>query len=399
MKTRILFVDDEPLILEGLQRMLRGMREEWDMEFLDGGESALERMNACRFDVVVSDMRMPGMNGAELLNEVMRRHPKVVRLILSGHADRDLILRCVGATHQFLAKPCRPEDLKLTISRATMLETSLRSEPLRRLVGQMERLPSLPTLYSDILEKCRDPEAGLDDVARIVARDPGMTAMILKLVNSAFFGLGRSISNVQESLAYLGLETVKALVLSVHAFTQFEGVRAPGFSFDQLWTHSLETAGTARLIARLEDADGKFADEAFVAGLLHDTGKLVLASNFSRQYGQALRASREQDIPMIEAERRVFAASHADVGGYLLGLWGLPVPVVEAIALHHTPGLSANRSFTPLTAVHGANYLVTSVRRAGAAAGELELDRGYLEALGLQDRLEHWRQAKSGGGG
>src|ERR1700733_7175339 len=153
MKKRILFVDDEDFALRGLERLLRSMREEWDMEFVDSGEKALARMNGAAFDVIVSDMRMPGMNGAELLNEVMKHHPKTVRLILSGYADRDLILKCVGSTHQYLAKPCEAESLKAAVSRASNLEGSLQSERLKSLVGQMSRLPSIPSLYMQVVEK------------------------------------------------------------------------------------------------------------------------------------------------------------------------------------------------------------------------------------------------------
>src|SRR5271168_4540910 len=125
MKKRILFVDDDKFALNGMDRSLRSMRDEWEMEFVGGGNQALLRMDEAAFDVIVSDMRMPGMNGAELLNEVMKRHPKTVRLILSGYADHDLIMKCVGSTHQYLAKPCDAKTLKMTVQRAAHLEDSL----------------------------------------------------------------------------------------------------------------------------------------------------------------------------------------------------------------------------------------------------------------------------------
>jgi DNA-binding NtrC family response regulator len=173
-KKRILFVDDEAMILQGLQRMLRPMREEWDMEFIGSGAKALERMGPAPFDVVVSDMRMPGMNGAEFLTEVMKRHPKTIRLILSGHADKELILQCVGATHQYLAKPCDADALKATVTRASNLEGNLQSEPLRKLVGQLSHLPSIPSLYMEIVEIANHPGASLEDVAQVIARDLAM---------------------------------------------------------------------------------------------------------------------------------------------------------------------------------------------------------------------------------
>jgi HD-like signal output (HDOD) protein len=390
-KKRILFVDDESMVLQGLQRMLRPMRNEWDMSFVESGAQALELMAQAPFDVVVSDMRMPGMNGAELLNEVMKRHPKTVRLILSGHADQDLILKCVGSTHQYLAKPCDAETLKSTLLRATALEASLKNERIQKLVAQIDRLPSIPAIYTQIVEKLQDPEAGLDEVGAIISRDIGMTAKILKLVNSAFFGLRREVSGPAEAVAYLGLDTVKSLVLSLHAFSQFEDVKIPGFSLPALWNHSMETASFAKGIAAAEQAEGKLRDECFVAGMLHDAGKLVLACNFTEQYGAVVRLTNEKNFTMLAAEQEVFGATHADVGGYLLGLWGLPVPVVEAIALHHAPAECPAKVFSPLTAVHVADALAHEQQAPAEVGVGSPVDASYLAELHLAGRLDVWR--------
>jgi CheY-like chemotaxis protein len=221
MKKRILFVDDEAMILQGLQRMLRSMRAEWEMEFVESAEAALRLLDQKPFDVIVSDMRMPRMNGAELLAEVMKRHPTTVRLILSGYADKDLILKCVGSTHQYLAKPCDAESLKATVARASNLEDSLRNERLKSLVCQMNRLPSIPSLYMQVVEK-----ASRADLGRRNWRNhrpghwhdgPGPQAGQLRLLRPA-----PQLSSAEEAVAYLGLDTIKSLVLSMHAFSQFE---------------------------------------------------------------------------------------------------------------------------------------------------------------------------------
>ena len=384
--TRILFVDDEPLVLQGLQRMLRPMREEWEMQFVEGGEQALASMAENPFDVVVSDMRMPGMNGAQLLNEVMKRHPRCIRLILSGHSDRELIMRCVGSTHQFLAKPCDADALKSTVRRAAALENSIRSDAVKTLAARMTRIPSVPSLYLDIVEMLQDEEVFVDDVGRLVAKDPGMTAYILKLVNSAFFGLPRQISNAVEATTYLGLDTIKTLVLSIHAFSQFENARVGSLSVPALWEHSLRTAAAARTIARELKTGQKIADESHVAGMLHDVGKLVLAGNFTDKYQDVAYHMKAEALDSAAAENRVFGSDHGDVGGYLLGLWGLPVPVVEAIALHHKPSLSSSREISPLTALHIANVALKPESEPNSG-----LDHAYLRETGLDLPLEHWR--------
>ncbi len=392
MKKRILFVDDEAMVLEGLQRMLRSMRAEWEMEFVESGEAALGLLDQKPFDVIVSDMRMPRMNGAELLAEVMKRHPSTVRLILSGYADKDLILKCVGSTHQYLAKPCDAESLKATIERASNLEDSLHNERLKTLVCQMNHLPSIPTLYMQVVEKTSRAETSLEEIGRLIGQDIGMTAQILKMANSAFFGLRRQLSSVEEAVAYLGLDTIKSLVLSIHAFSQFEKAERGAFSIEALWGHSLQVASFAKRIVKLEGQEAKAAEEAFTAGMLHDIGKLVLAVNLPKEYAEATRlALSGLELPL--AEHQVFGSNHADVGGYLIGLWGLPVPVVEAVALHHCPSRATQPAFSPLTSVHTANVLAWE--RPNSANGEPapQLDASYLGLVGVSARLAAWRSA------
>ena len=391
MKKRILFVDDEPLILQGMQRQLRSMREEWDMEFAESGAQALAALEKESFDVVVSDMRMPGMDGAELMNEVMKRHPQTVRLILSGYADHDLIMKCVGSTHQCLSKPCEPDTLRAAIMHATSLDLSLQDGPVRELVSRMDRLPSLPTLYVELVDALGDPDVSLDEVASIVAQDIGMTAKILKLVNSAFFGLSREIANSHEAVVYLGHETIKSLVLTMKVFSQFDTSKLQGLSMDELWPHSLSTAAAARKIGRATQADAKLMDEAFAAGMLHDTGRLVLGTNLTDKYAQVVQLARDKQIALHEAEREMFNVTHAEVGGYLLGLWGLPGAVVEAVTFHHYPARSASHTFCPLTAVHVANVLVQETDTLWKGLAPLQLDLEYLQALSLADRLDDWR--------
>ncbi len=389
---RILFVDDEPMVLQGLQRMLRPLQADWDMAFVESGARALELMTVQPFEVVVSDMRMPGMNGVELLRQVRQRHPKTIRLILSGHADKDLILQCIGTTHQYLAKPCDPELLQATLKRIANLDASLKNERVQELAAQMDHLPSIPAIYSAMLEKLQDPEVNLNDLGALIARDLGMTVQILRLVNSACFGLHRPVHDPTEAVGYLGVDTVKSLVLSLNVFDQFAGVKIPGFSHAALWSHSLQTASVAKAIAIAEPAGAALQDACFVTGMLHDVGKLVLALNFTGQYAEAHQRAREKRLTIFKAEEQVFGVNHADVGGYLLGLWGLPPPVVEAIALHHTPARSPNLNFSPLLAVHIADALAQPSPDEGTGTARTVLDFNHVSALGFADQLEVWRQ-------
>jgi HD-like signal output (HDOD) protein len=379
---RILFVDDEEMALKGLERLLRPMRGEWDMEFVNSGAKALELMSQRPADVIVSDMRMPGMNGAQLLNEVMLRHPRTVRLILSGFADRELILKCVGSTHQYLSKPCEPDALKMTLLRAARMDESLDNAALRQVVARCVNLPSVPAVYSQVVEVLQDPDADIVLIGDIIGKDAAMTAMILKLVNSAYFGRGQKVGTLSDAVA-----------LFSHAFAQGARLAANNVLVGPLWFHSFAAANAAKTVALCEGGDRKLADEAYVAGLLHDIGKLILITNLQDQYNEALALARQEQLPINIAEHRVFGADHADVGGYLLGLWGLPVPVVEAIALHHNPEMAVQKTFSPLTALHAGNVLSSGTRPPWAGLPPSRFNQTYLASLDLADRVEDWRAA------
>jgi len=392
-KKRLLFVDDEPNVLQGLRRMLRSMRHEWQMSFAGGGEEALGILETEPFDVVVSDMRMPGMDGAQLLKEVKKRHPRTVRIVLSGQSDDGTIIRSVGPTHQYLSKPCNADILKCAVARACALRDLLASDTLKQVVSRMSSLPSLPSMYQDLVKELRSRDADVDKIARIISGDVGMTAKILQLVNSAFFGLYQHVSSPKQAVSILGLRTIRALVLSVQVFSQFEQANLRKFPIEALMNHSMATGTFARAIANAENAGTEVADEALLAGVLHDAGKLVLASNLPDRYARVRELAGKEDVPLWEAERKVLDAAHPDVGAYLLGLWGLSTPVVEALAYHHTPSECVGRGFSALTAVHVANALEHEGNDAGRMGPAPQVSMDYLDGLGLAHRLDAWRES------
>jgi len=389
---RILFVDDEPNILSGLKRQLRAQRKEWEMAFAESGKAALSMMEAAPFDVVVSDMRMPGMDGAELLNRVKERYPETVRIILSGHSELELVMKSVGPTHQYLTKPCEPDLLRATLKRAFALRDLLADEQLQGLAAGMTTLPSLPTLYQRIVEVLQEPDASLAAVGEVIGQEPAMAAKVLQLVNSAFFGLRREVSDAREAVSFLGLETITALVLSVHVFAELKEAADDSFPIEALWSHSLAVGSMAKEIALAETGDKGTGEEALMAGLLHDVGKLILRVNLPERYREVERTMSVDGCDRLTAERAIFGTTHAEVGAYLLGLWGLPDGIVEAVAFHHRPGACLSDGFTPLAVVHVVNCLEGATPTDHPARHAGEVDEAYLEQAGLADRLEAWRE-------
>jgi len=393
LKKKVLFVDDESMLLELYRLAFEEEGNEWDISFAPSGREALALMEGAPVDVLVSDMRMPGMSGAELMQEVMKRYPRTSRLIMSGYADSEQVALCLGATHQFIAKPFELNLLRGTITRVCALDGWLLDERLKSVVAQLRTLPSLPSLYFRIMEALSSSDTSIEQIGGIIASDPSMTAKILQLVNSAFFGIARRISNPVEAVQFLGVGRVRSLVLSLHVFSCFEQAHVKNFSIDAVWKHSMSTALVAQRVAKMQKADRATVDETYVAGMLHDIGKVMLAASLPDLYSQAVQLAASEHIPLADAERETFGVNHAQVGAYLLGLWGLPITIVEAVAFHHEPGESAAKSFTPLTAVHVASALERRIRGSSKDAKDLAVDSEYLAELGLEDRLEDWTEA------
>ncbi len=334
-KPRILFVDDEPHLLQALQRSLRPMRTEWEMEFVDSGAHALARMAEVPFDMLVSDMKMPGMSGCELLDEVMVKHPATLRFILSGHAEQAQVMQCVGATHQFLSKPCATEKLTHSLLRMTALEALVPSPELRQLLARVDRIPCSPARREALASLLQSPQPAIEQVASVVAQDPGMTALILKLANSDFFGTSKGGLDSTLAATQFGVEVLQTLTITLGLLVPFPSVQCPAFDPRQFWPQSLDCASALRHRVVQDGLTDVKPTEAYVVGLLLDVGRLILASHLGHDYARITADEARNAGALTAAERRLFGVSHAEVGAYLLGMWGLPDVLVETVAYHH----------------------------------------------------------------
>lgn len=370
---RILFVDDELNVLQAMTRALHSMRNEWSMEFVSSGSEALQSLAKTPADVIVSDMRMPGMNGWQLLAEVKNLYPQTVRLVLSGYAEPGAIMRLVGTAHQYIAKPGERESLKTAIAQTQLMKQLLSNNKTAQLVGSVGTLPSFPKAFQEISACLREPRATVADAARIINRDVAMTANVMKLVNSAFFGARRHISSVDRAVAFLGFDTLSALALG-HGLFQ-SGPNAT----EALWQHSLNTAMMSRVIALKEHLPVLRIEEAFLAGMLHDIGHLLFAVPGDSAVGD-------------DAPSQV-QTHHDEAGGYLLGLWAFPSHIVSAVAQHHSPHLRADTGLDLTVLVHIADRLVQWRGEGSPSAEALGIEAGLLESLGLSDHLPQWMAA------
>jgi HD-like signal output (HDOD) protein len=385
----VLFVDDEPHVLDGLRNVLRRQRREWDMAFSVGGDAALAELEREPADVVVSDMRMPGMDGAELLARVRDLYPGTARIVLSGHAEREAAMRALPVAHQYLSKPFDADQLIVVVNRTSSLHAHLADPTLRGLIAGLDRLPTVPQVYLEITAAAVQPNSTLDDITAIVERDPALVAKVLQVVNSAYFGLRRELGSIREAVQYLGADVLKGLALGGQVFGMARIAPFEGFSLEGLQRHSLHTARLARKL--VEGQSG--IDDVFTAAIVHDVGQIVLASAQRDRFAEVRRQAQAERRPYHEVEYEVFGASHAGIGAYLLGMWGLPFPIVEAAAYHHSPRLVPSGERRLLAAVHLADVLISAVDHDRAdSAAEHRLDIGFLDECGIAPALPRWSQ-------
>jgi HD-like signal output (HDOD) protein len=375
-------VDDEPLVLRALGRMTNALRSECEASFAASGEEALNMMGKRPFDVLVSDMRMPGMDGAAVLAQSERHFPETARIILSGYTQYEAALRALPVCHRFLSKPLRAEDLRMVLLRTVALHQLLRDPQMRKLVGGAKDLPARPQVYFQLRSALANPATSMRTIARVVERDVGVTGRLMRAVNNAFFAPSQRITSAQQAVSHLGTEMLTGLVLSLECFGNFE---------DTLAECSLVPTGLERkayLAASITNellSDQQQRQDAFLAALMHDSGLLLAASRQPSLVADAVRSSASEHISLPHAERKLWGTTHGEVGAYLLGLWGLPYPVVEAVARVHSPDQQLGADIDVSAAVYLAAALAEAAMTGDTSSAEI--DPGFIARKNLQGRL------------
>jgi HD-like signal output (HDOD) protein/CheY-like chemotaxis protein len=381
---RLMIVAEGAAPLHSLSKSLAPMQGDWEIHATQFAVDALGEMDNTPFDILIVDSRVKGMSCDELLVECRRRHPNVVRIALVAQTDQATLLRLVAVAHRILSNPCDENSLQDAVRRAHSLRELLWSPSLTAVVGRIGNIPTLSTLYNRIAAALSHPDFSLSSVGELVEQDAGIAAKVMQVANSALLGLRRPAASPSQAVRVLGADLTRTLVLAADLFSRYDPAALRPFSIDALWEHSRRVADLAGRIATVEHAGERIVREASVAGLFHDIGRLTIASQLPGPYKEVLTLMRTDGIPGPQAEWRVLGSSHAEIGGYLLGLWGLPDGLVEAVAWHHDPSSCPGTTFSALTAVHAAEFLISSDEGA-------DPDEEYLERLGLMSSLDTWK--------
>lgn len=323
----------------------------WKLRAAVDEQAAIAAVAEDRADVIVTGMH--GGCGPALFNLLRSRHPDVARLLLLDRDDHSLPLGVLESAHRLLNRPLHSEELIDAIESIIELRELLGDSQLKALIGQVGHLPAPPKLYLELTRAIDDPSSSPAQIANLIAQDPAIAAKVLRLCNSAYFCGGRTVTDLRSAVVRLGLQTLRRLVLATEVFAHAanetpdrEAIRRRALLASQL---------AARLLG------GSSAELAATASLLSEVGRL---------------------LPGIGEGGSEGAPHYAEAGAYLLGLWGLPMAIVEGVAHHHQPQRSRTRGFWVSGAVHVARAL---------AANE-PVDEEYLASVSMLDRLPKWRK-------
>jgi HD-like signal output (HDOD) protein/ActR/RegA family two-component response regulator len=368
---KVLFVDDEIMILNGLKRAF--FRSKWQLLFADSADKALQILKQESVDFIISDMRMPGMNGADLLEIVSVLYPQIVRIILSGHSNEETAKKASFVAHQWFNKPCQSKALENVLNHIYLVRNSLPNPAVREAVGKIKTLPSPPKVYMRLSASLNDKSIDMQKISEIIANDPALVAKILQLTNTSFFSNGKQVESLAEAITRLGVDLVFSIVIAAETYDKIHEIL--GYSITDEQKHCLSTA---RLAASM--VEPSFRQETILVGLLHNIGKFILCQ-LSPDIMASYIKQRVIGADNIELEQRLFNTDHTQLAGYLLHLWNFSYNLIENIVLHHQPLKLMKGNFGSGAAVYVASRLLR----------QQDIDEDFIEHFNIADKIIVWR--------
>jgi HD-like signal output (HDOD) protein/CheY-like chemotaxis protein len=385
-RLNVLFVDDEQKIIDGLRRHLRAHREHWDIRFATSGDAALLMLKERPADIIVSDMRMPGMNGGQLLMRVRELYPQTTRVILSGQTDQVDLLKDIGCIHQYLQKPCGGEILCNVLERTRVLNSQL-SQPLLRLAAnQVNALPPCSETYNALVSELGRDNSSLTKIASLVASDPALAAKLMQLVNSAFFGMPCKVKTPHDAVVLLGLNTVHSIIVAGRLFEFVGNASANQSMISNIWASSVEIGAAAFGFAVANKASSETAAQARLAGMLCLIGRAILLATTPETYEKVIACAALGSISYLQSEKIIYDANQDALTAYALGLWAFPEDLVEAVAFQSEPSVAPLGKGADLVAyLHLARSVHQS--RAGGLDAPVKLDKDFLIRRGMDSLI------------
>lgn len=389
---KVAMLDDECRFTNWSQEV-SSSKFSWEFVRFDSKDSLLLLLEEQLCDAVIIPCTMRAQVDIEFMTRVSNIQPSAVRIFLGAeYWNATHKAKAADIAHRIYPSAVKVEEIGDSLEYQIKLLKLLNRTSLQAYVGKVGCLPSPPKLYTQLTDAVNSEMADLTEISEIVEQDPAVVAQVMKQVNSAFFGFNRTITDLKEAISMLGVRNLRSLALSSQLNNQFKSSNDwDRFSFEQLNQRSLLVARLAQALCRRAGANKITQDQAFLAGLLHDIGVLIMASHDADQYKKLLNYSVKKQKPIYLVEKASFGFFHGEVAGALLALWNLPPQVIEAVMLHHVPHLSKETSFSPLTAVHVADAMLPSVDVEGDCDLASSLSLRYLDQVGVMEEVPQWR--------
>ena len=336
MPKQLLVVHDDPAQLASLEQALVSESERWHIDYWNTPLDALEVAHKKSYDVAIVALHMAKIGGVFFLTQLRHQSPGTARVLLVDDSSSGAhVAPGFPCAHRVLRQPWTDTDLRDTLAQCAALSERIANRSLRQLLGQVGTLPAFPELYWELTALLRREYYSVSEAAAIVQKDPAMSVKLLQIANSAYFAASQKVTTVERALMLLGSNVFRLMVLTTYAFTTLthDAPLARCFSFDVFQKH----AWTIAKLVKKGVEDPRLAQDGLTAGLLHNIGSLVLATRLPAQYDALVQESQEQNIPLWQVEQEKLGTNHAEIGAYLMNLWGLPTPLAEAVLLHHAP--------------------------------------------------------------
>jgi putative nucleotidyltransferase with HDIG domain len=386
-RIRVMLVDDDPLVMSGIARNMSMMGVKMDITVRTSAAEALKTLEKELVDVIITDLCMPGTDGTALLGEVHLRYPTVLRFVLSGEAKPEVVLQATRLAHQYLSKPCETAVLHKTIVDTLARIGTIKNPEVAKTISQLEGVPSRQASLAEFLRLLNDTTVPVDKIAASLRKDPGLSARLLKVANSPYFGHSGSVESLDDAIGLLGMDMIVSMAASHKLFAVTPPPAASNLRLDELWEHCVYVSSLVRHVGNKLRVPQSVLREAGTAALLHDIGKLVLAYAAPTAFAAARTRAHGDHMPSWQAEYFIFGNHHAEIGGCILKLWGLPAAVVDAVSMHHTPHHSTETRIGPVTLVHIADTLAHAGTDDDATTF---LDTAHLKALNLPEGMDYW---------
>ena len=338
-RQQVMFVETQGQVLTRLKTSLMGTHADWQILFIADASAALDLISQRKVGIVLANFGMDNAGCEEFFRSLRKKAPEVIRIGLLPDQAKKNVAKSLEYTHGCIAAHCAKSQMESLIARSlTVWEKARRNPRLAELMSNLHTIPTPPAIYFEIRDELESPTGTANTVAAIIAKDPAITAKLLKVANSGFYASPRTIADLVDAITLLGMDLVLALVLSAHLYDQLP---IPGLKLDELWKHSIAVATLAKEIASHAQGSRAIISSCAISGLLHDLGQLVFLANMPDTYYSLIRDAGGNETKLLEMELKEFGIGHPEVGALILSLWDLPEEVVQAIANHHTQDFHA----------------------------------------------------------